>query len=217
MEQLIRTDISQGSNEWYQERLGKITGSSFHKLLSGNGTKEKYIYDRASEIVTGCRSDSDSFTNIHMQRGHSFEAEARSQYVIKTFTRVTEVGLVELGEYVACSPDGLVDYDGVIEIKVPDSNNYFRQLLEISAKGTQAISNEHYIQMQFNMYVCNRKWCDYILYNPQHAVNNKELFIWRVESEEKMQSRISETIDESIIKIKSYVEQYHNMIYPYNI
>src|SRR5271170_5792827 len=124
----IRTDIKQGSDEWYRLRLGKITGSCFSKLLGGNGAKEKYLYDRANEIVTGCRSDSDSFTNVHIRRGLDFESEAKSQYVMKTFTLINEVGLVQIGDYVACSPDGLIDEDGLIEIKVPDSNNYFRQM-----------------------------------------------------------------------------------------
>jgi YqaJ-like viral recombinase domain len=205
----IRTDINQGSDEWYQLRLGKITGSCFSKLLGGNGAKEKYPYDRASEIVTGCRSDSDISKIVHIQRGHGFESEARSLYVIKTFTLVSEVGLIQLGDYVACSPDGLIDEDGIIEIKVPDSNNYFRQMLEISSKGSNAIPHDHYVQMQFYMYVCGRQWCDYVLYNPQHVVNNKELFIHRVEREEEMQSNIGNVLDECVIKIKKYVEQYY--------
>ena len=207
----IRTDIKQGSDEWYRLRLGKITGSCFSKLLGGNGTKEKYLYDRANEIVTGCRSDSDSFTNVHMRRGLDFEAEAKSLYVIKTFTLVNEVGLIQLGDYVACSPDGLIDEDGLIEIKVPDSNNYFRQMLEISFKGSNAIQYDHYIQMQFYMYVCGRAWCDYVLYNPQHVVNNKELFIHRVERKEEIQISIGNVLDECVIKIKKYVEQYYSI------
>lgn len=205
----IRTDITQGSEEWYRLRLGKITGSCFSKLLGGNGAKEKYLYDRANEIVTGCRSDSDNFTNVHMRRGIDFESEAKSQYVMKTFSSVEEVGLMQLGDYVACSPDGLIDEDGLIEIKVPDSNNYFRQMLEISLKGNNAIPHEHYVQMQFYMYVCGREWCDYVLYNPQHVINNKELFIHRVEREEEIQTNIGNVLDECVIKIKKYVEQYY--------
>jgi hypothetical protein len=208
----IRTDINQGSDEWYRLRLGKITGSCFSKLLGGNGAKEKYLYDRANEIVTGCRSDSDNFTNVHMRRGIDFESEAKSQYVMKTFSFVEEVGLMQLGDYVACSPDGLIDEDGLIEIKVPDSNNYFRQMLEISLKGNNAIPHEHYVQMQFYMYVCGREWCDYVLYNPQHVINNKELFIHRVEREEEIQTNIGNVLDECVIKIKKYVEQYYAII-----
>lgn len=208
----IRTDIKQGSHEWHQARLGKITGSSFYKLLGSDASKKKYLYDRANEIIIGARADSENFSTMHTERGRDFESEAKSQYVIKTFTSVKEVGLVTLDDYIACSPDGLVDDDGMLEIKVPDSNNYFRQILEISSKGIKAIPKEYYMQMQFNLYVCGRKWCDYVPYNPMHAALNKGLFTWRVEYEEKTQARIKETVEESIAKIKNYVKQYYTIL-----
>ena len=205
----IRTDIIQGSDEWHRLRLGKITGSCFSKLLGGNGAKEKYLYDRANEIVTGSRCDGDSFTNIHIQRGHEYESAAKLRYTAETFSHIEEVGLVQVGNYIACSPDGLIGNDGMIEIKVPDSNNYFRQILEISSNGADAIPTEHYIQMQFYMYVCGRDWCDYVLFNPKHAVNDRELFIHRVERDHDMQMRIDNVANECILKIKRYTEQYY--------
>ncbi len=205
---IIRTDIKQGSNEWHNLRLGKITGSSFSKLLGTPVAKEKYLYDKANEIVTGCLSDAASFNNIHMQRGNDFESVARTRYLLETFSVVKEVGLVIVDDYLACSPDGLIDEDGLIEIKVPDSNNYFRQLLEISSQGKSAVPTDYYIQMQFNMYVCGRSWCDYVLYNPQHAKNGKEIFIYRITRDEEMQKKIGQILDVSIIKIKQYVDQY---------
>jgi hypothetical protein len=94
---------------------------------------------------------------------------------------------------------------------VPDSNNYFRQLLEISSKGKTAIPNDYYVQMQFNMYVCGRSWCDYVLYNPIHAKNDKEIFIYRVPRDEEIQTKIGQVVDESVIKIKQYVDQYFTL------
>jgi putative phage-type endonuclease len=205
---IIRTDIQQGSDEWHNLRIGKITGSSFSKLLGTAAAKEKYLYDKANEIVTRCKSDGDSFNNVHMQRGSNFESVARTRYLLETFSIVKEVGIVIVDDYLACSPDGLIDEDGLIEIKVPDSNNYFRQLLQISSEGLKVIPNDYYIQMQFNMYVCGRNWCDYVLYNPQHAINDREMFIYRVPRDDEMQKKIGQVLDESIIKIKQYVDQY---------
>ena len=91
---IIKTDILQGSDEWHNLRLGKITGSSFSKLLSTPVAKEKYLYDKANEIVTRCKSDGDSFNNVHMQRGSNFESVARTRYLLETFSIVKEVGLV---------------------------------------------------------------------------------------------------------------------------
>lgn len=207
----IHTDLEQGSDEWNKLRLGKITGSCFHKLLGTKAAREKYLYDRANEIVTGCKSDGEEYVNIHIKRGWEYEPIARAEYIADTFTAVDEVGLVQLGDYIACSPDGLVGEDGMIEIKILDSNNYFRQFLEISSKGVEAIASEHYMQMQFNLYVCGRKWCDYVLYNPKHAAIGNGLFIRRVEYDSIMQARIGQVVDECIPIMNEYVDQYYNI------
>lgn len=207
----VHTDLKQGSDEWRKLRLGKITGSCFHKLLGTIAAREKYLYDRANEIVTGSKSDGEEYVNIHIQRGWEYESYARTEYIAHTFTSVDEVGLVQLGEYIACSPDGLIGEDGMIEIKILDSNNYFRQIVEISKKGVEAIASEHYIQMQFNLFASGRQWCDYVLYNPKHAAIGNGLFIRRVEYDNVMQARILETVDECIPIMNEYVNQYHNI------
>lgn len=207
----VHTDLEQGSEEWHKLRLGKITGSCFHKVLGTKAAREKYLYDRANEIVTGCKSDSEDYVNMHIQRGWEYEPVARAEYIADTFTAVNEVGLVQLGDYIACSPDGLVGDDGMIEIKIPDSNNYFRQVLEISSKGIEAIPSEHYSQMQFNLFVCGREWCDYVLYNPKHSAIGKGLFIYRVEYDNIMQVRIIKVLDECIQAINEYIVQYRKI------
>jgi exodeoxyribonuclease (lambda-induced) len=116
-----------------------------------------------------------------------------------------------LGDYIACSPDGLVGEDGMIEIKILDSNNYFGQVIEMSEKGAEAIESKHYIQMQFNLFVCGRQWCDYVLYNPKHDIIGNGLFIHRVERDSVMQARILEAVDECIPIMNKYVNQYHNI------
>jgi hypothetical protein len=206
----LYSDIEQGTPEWYDIRLGKLTGSSAAKLFGTAAAKEKYLYDRAAEIVTGCRCDGDeSARGIHMARGHEFEEVAIAKYTVATLTQVQRVGFVQLNEFVGCSPDGLVGDDGMIEVKVPDSNNYFRQILELASDGVKAIPNDYYAQMQFNMFVCGRSWCDYVLYNPKHEANNKSLFIQRVEKDNSMQERISSIIDECVAKIKGYTQSYY--------
>ena len=207
----VHAELEQGSDEWLELRLGKITASCFYKLLGTKAAREKYLYDRGNEIVTGCKTDGDEYVNLHIQRGWEYENIARNKYIISTFNSVDEVGLVQLGDYIACSPDGLVGEDGMIEIKVPDSNNYFRQVVEISKKGIEAITKEHYMQMQFNLFVCGRQWCDYVLFNPKHAIKGNGLFICRVEYDSIMQKRITEAVDECVPIMNEYVNQYNNI------
>lgn len=206
----LHEDIEQGTAEWQALRLGKITGSSFAKLMGTAAAKEKYLYDRAAEIVTGSRCDSDECaSSTHMTRGSEFEEVALMKYTVATLNEVQKVGFVQISEFVGCSPDGLVGDEGMIEIKVPDSNNYFRQILELTANGVDVIPKDYYAQMQFNMFVCGRKWCDYVLYNPKHEANGKSLFISRVTRDNNMQGAIASIIEEGIAKIKGYVKAYY--------
>lgn len=205
-------DIEQGSPEWHDLRLGKLTGSNAAKLFGTPAAREKYLYDRAAEIVTGCRCDSDECTRgQHAARGSVFEEIALMKYTVATLNEVQKVGFVQLNEFVGCSPDGLIGDDGMIEVKVPDSNNYFRQILELTANGVRAIPSEYYMQMQFNMFVCGRKWCDYVLYNPKHEAKGKSLFIQRVERDNIMQGRISGILEEGIAKIEGYLQSYYRI------
>jgi len=208
----VHSEITQGTPEWHDIRLGKLTGSSAAKLFGTPAAREKYLYDRAAEIVTGSRCDSDeSVASQHMARGHEFEEVALIKYTVTTLNEVQKVGFVQISEFVGCSPDGLVGDEGMIEIKVPDSNNYFRQILELTANGVGAIPKDYYSQMQFNMFVCDRKWCDYVLYNPKHEANGKSLFIQRVKRDNNMQERIASIIEECVEKIKGYTQKYYRI------
>lgn len=73
-------------------------------------------------------------------------------YVEKFDTPVTEVGFVipDWCPFVGVSPDGFVG-EGCIEIKAP-------------CKMYDTPKPEHYAQMQMQMAVCEKPWCDYVVY-----------------------------------------------------
>jgi len=204
----IRTDIVQNSDEWFRLRLGRITGSNFAKLLIRGETRDKYIYTLASEILTNTLSDQGAVNGIHIERGRAYEDIARRRYSASTFSSVQQVGLV-LRDNIACSPDGFVDDDGIIEIKVPDSHNYLANIIAIKREGIKAIKKDYYWQMQFNMYVCGREWCDYVLYNQAHSCNNKEIFVQRVHKNEQDQKVIQDKIEEATKEMQAITVQYN--------
>lgn len=204
----IHTDFLQGSEEWHRLKLGKISASSFYKLLGTKAVRNKYIYELASERITSSKSDSKEYANFHMQRGNQFEDVAREAYKDKTFYEVQQIGLIQLNDNVVCSPDGLVDSDGLIEIKVPDSYNYIAQVLDIAQNGIKGVPNEYYTQMQVNLYISNRQWCDYVLYNPKHDAVGNGLFIYRAERDVVYNDTIKIAIDEGIKTINQYIIDY---------
>lgn len=133
----------------------RFTASEIYCLTGLNKYKSRDQYfNEALGIIER------SFTgNHHTERGCRLEPKIRSMYEEKHGVQVTEVGFVvpKWCPYIGVSPDGLTE-DGCIEIKSPVSI-----WSELKTQGQ--IKHEHYAQMQMAMVVCERPWCDYIVYS----------------------------------------------------
>jgi len=101
-------ECTQGSEEWYLARLGKVTGSCFSKVLAkGQGkTRTSYMMQLAAERLTGLPQE--SYSNGAMEWGSEHEAAARGAYKAINGVSVVEAGFCELNDDVGVSPDGLV-------------------------------------------------------------------------------------------------------------
>lgn len=113
-------DVQQNSPEWDQLRLGKATASSFSKFMANYGKPFgepalRYALQIALEIVTGRKAEY-SFKNEDMERGHEQEPMARMLYEEQRFVDIGNGGFFDCGDW-GDSPDGLVESDGVIEVK----------------------------------------------------------------------------------------------------
>lgn len=160
----IYYDIKQGTDEWHKLKELKLSASHATAIMA-NGAGLKSLVE---ELITDYYS-SDNYSeftnkldNKHINRGNEYEEKARAIYELETGNKVTQVGFVELDEYVGVSPDGLVGDDGLIEIKSPANKEFMR--LAITGK----IDSNHKNQMQMQMYVTGRKWCDYFVFNPNY-------------------------------------------------
>ena len=73
----------------------------------------------------------ESFTNDAMRWGTEKEPDARAAYEAKTSVLVDEVGIIDHPFLPMCaaSPDGLIDIDGMLEIKCPNTATHFDTLL----------------------------------------------------------------------------------------
>jgi len=113
-------DVPQNTDEWMDLRLGKVTGSNFGTIMANFGKAfgdpaKKYAVQIALEQING-RKSVNSFSNEHTERGHEQEPIARMLYEQERFCDITNGGFFCWGTY-GDSPDGLVDHDGVVEIK----------------------------------------------------------------------------------------------------
>lgn len=163
---MIIIDVEQGSPEWKQARLGKVTASRMHDLMAKTKTgysasRANYAADLIAEILTG--NSADKFTNPAMEWGTANEAPARNLYVFMTGRSVQQVGLVMHPTIAdACaSPDGLVHDDGLVEIKCPNTATHIDTLLGAPIDG------KYIKQMQWQMRCTDRAWCDFVSYDPR--------------------------------------------------
>ena len=161
------SDMIQRSPEWYAIRCGKVTASKVNDIMTkvksgGYGaSRDNYMADIICERLTG--KPTGGFTSDSMQWGVDNEAAARKEYGNITFNDVTEIGFVEhpVLKMAGCSPDGLVSTDGLIEIKCPNTNTHIDTLL------SKKIDKKYNCQMQMQMDCTDRKWCDYVSYDPR--------------------------------------------------
>lgn len=175
-------DIEQGSDEWLKMRLGKLTASKFADVMTkGRGdapskTRESYMYQIAAEILTG--SPQDSFKNSAMDWGNECEPAARAAYELENDVDVVECAFIERDEWVGVSPDGLVNDDGLLEIKCPNSTTQIKRFL------AGIFPKEYNAQVQGQLWVSERKYCDFVSYDPR--INGEaSYFQIRVERDEK--------------------------------
>ncbi len=180
-------EIIQGSVEWHQIRLGKVTASRVADVIAKTKTgpsasRANYMAELIAERLTG--EPAEKFTNGAMQWGTEKEPEARAAYEFYHEVSVKEIGFVIHPKIDAsgASPDGLVADDGLVEIKCPNTATHLETLLG------QVVPAKYLTQMQWQMACTGRKWCDFVSYDPRMP-ENMRLFIKRVERDD---NRINE-------------------------
>jgi len=112
-------------------------------------------YERLSGEVA------ESFSNDWMKRGSELQPLAAQSYELETFSKILSVGIVEQDEWVACSPDGLIEEDGLIEIKCPKFSSHLEYLF------SRKVPKDYYAQIQFQLMVTERIWCDFYSFHPK--------------------------------------------------
>jgi len=127
---------AQRTEQWYKDRCGKITGSrvkdAVNKLKNGDRSKAaKTLRGKiVAERLTGVGADGDISRVPAVQWGIVTEDQAVKAFEAKTGKTVKLVGLIDHPTLPWCgaSPDGLIDDDGVLEIKCPNSATHIEYL-----------------------------------------------------------------------------------------
>jgi len=193
----IIENIDQGSSEWHELRLGKITASRMSDVLSkGRGsapskTAETYMMELLAEKLTG--EPKPFFENDAMRWGTETEPQARAMYELKSGYDVKEVAFIERNDFVGVSPDGLITECGMLEIKCPTTITQIKRAL------TDDYSKDYYTQIQCQLWVAEREWCDFVSFDPRLDVEAGYL-LQRV-------ARNEDFIGDMRIKTEAFIER----------
>jgi putative phage-type endonuclease len=150
--------MEQRSEEWFAERLGKITGTRAAALMGTPLAQKSLMAVLVSEIAMA--QGQEVVTTNAMRRGVKMEAEARKYYEVRHNVAVMETAFVEHPEHLlcGCSPDGFVGENGGLEIKCLLPDNHIRVML------LDTIDKKHEWQIKWNLFCSRREYWDYFGY-----------------------------------------------------
>lgn len=181
-----RYDIEQGTDEWHAIRSGKITASVASDLLMKTSTTGyKNLFKRiVEERITGVGAEGKWKGNSFTERGIKMEKEAVRSYEISNLVTIKRVGVVELDDWTLCSPDGLIDDNGLYQAKCPIFHT------QVDYLKSQSVPSNYYKQMQFELLVTEREYNIFHSYHPLLPP-----FIKKLDRDEEMIKTIQEAID----------------------
>lgn len=199
--------IEQGSVEWHLSRLGKVTASRVSDVISKgksgeSASRRNYRTELLVQRLTG--QPGESFTNAAMEWGTATEPLARIAYEAEMGVFVNQVAFIDHPNIVqfGCSPDGLIAQDGLIEIKCGNTATHIDWMLDGKPPA------KYIPQMQCQMAVTGRQWCDFVSFDPR-LPDDLQLFVVRLEMDQEyieameaeVQKFLSE-VDEMFTKLK---------------
>jgi putative phage-type endonuclease len=204
-------EIEQRTEEWFAARLGKVTASRVADVIAKTktgyaATRDTYMTQLVLERIT--KTKAEGFTSAAMQWGVDQEPFARGLFEATTGQMVQEVGFMPhpLIEMAGASPDGLLDDgEGMIEIKCPESKGMIETLL------TQKIPQRYLAQMQFQMACADRKYCQYVVFDPRMPPK-AQLFVKRVDRDNKFIAEIEAEIVKFLAEVDAQVNQLNAII-----
>jgi len=197
--------IEQGSAEWIAMRLGKVTASRVADVIARTKTgwgasRSNYAAQLIVERLTGIVGE--TYTNAAMQWGIEKEEEARDAYEFRTGNDVEKIDFVPHPsiEMSGASPDGLILDEGLVELKCPNTATHIETLL------SKSVAARYQTQMQWQMACTNRKWCDFVSYDPR-LPESMRLFIHRVPRSDAVISDLQKEVTTFLSEIDDTIEK----------
>ena len=206
-------ECEQGSDVWLKARIGRITASRLADVLSTRkdgkeaAPRANYRQELVAERLTGMSTD--HFVSKDMDWGSANEDMACAAYELAFDIMLDKVGFAVHPslEFSGASPDRLIGDDGVLEVKCPKTTTHIGWL-------TAGVVPPEYIpQMMWEMACTERKFADFLSYDPRIEDPALQTFCVRLEFDEVLATaykyevcKFEEEIQAIISKLKKSVE-----------
>ena len=159
-------------------RAGKLTASRMNDALAvlKNGAPAKarsdLIRDILAERLTG--ESVRHFVNDAMQWGLDREPEAKQAWEAHSGNFIIPCGVYDHPsiDMFAATPDGLLDDNGLIEVKCPTTPTFVEWVMG------GVVPEQHKNQMLAQMACTGRKWCEFVAFDPR-VKKRSPLFVRR--------------------------------------
>lgn len=163
-----------GTDTWQEYRIGLVTASRFDDVMTEPRTKaakeagemsdtaKSYMWELVASSLTGLGRVGGK--SAAMERGVDLESDAIDYYAL---TRMCDVGKGRFlrldGTQIGATPDGFVEEDadgpGMIEVKCPEAKRHITYWM------TRSLPDDYLYQVQGQLWVSGRAWCDFISYD----------------------------------------------------
>jgi predicted phage-related endonuclease len=207
----IHCEYEQGSEKWYEARCGLLTASELDRIITptlkvaDNPKTRAHLWELAAQRISGYVEP--HYISDTMLRGQEEEILARAAYSEK-YEPVETCGFVtndKWGFTLGCSPDGLVGDDGLIECKSRIQRFQVQTICEYFEDGSTP--DDFDIQVQGQLLVTGRKWCDLISYS-----GGLPMITMRIEPNETIQAAILDAAAKFEARINEVVLQYQSAL-----
>lgn len=217
--------VEQGTQEWFDLRMGRFTASQIHRLMSDpklKADREKgllsegaktYVAECTAEVLTGERQG--QFSSDTTEWGNLNEPKAALYYNLMTGNDSNPTGFFEITEESGASPDLIVTEDGIeglAEIKCPDNPahhiKYFMMPELIEFRDTEnrfelkdcttfiKLAKPYYWQIQCNLLATGYDWCDFVSFRPDMP-EASQMIIVRIYRDEVHLNKMKEKIEKA--------------------
>ena len=198
--------VEQLSDEWFELRVGKITGSKLMDLMPTPKARKEwtdkqldFLKGVASEILTGVKEGFNSSKS--MEWGVETEVEARSWYELKTMDIVRECGFFKVNDYFGVSPDGIIESKNKIwECKCPNSKTHMSYLLN-----PESLYKKYKWQVIGEMVSSGLESAVIVSYDPRFLDDDKKMVMYETVLTDEDKQQLNDRINKSVEIIEGFI------------